>query len=203
MLVGYMRRSRTDGSQTTDPQRDALVAAGVGEDRVYEDKAPGRRDDRRGLAACLKSLRMGATFLVWKLDRLGRDLHHRVNTVRNLTSRGIGLKVLTGQGAAIDTTTAAGKLVFGIFAAPAEFERELISERMIAPGLGVRPGSDRGRPFTMTPAKVRLTTASMGKPDTNVGVLGKELGISRQALYRHVSLQGDARPDGMRVLARR
>src|SRR5664280_99966 len=111
MLVGYMRVSKTDGSQTTDPQRDALIEAGVDDERLYEDRASGRRDDRPGLAACLKSLRAGDTLVVWKLDRLGRDLHHLVNTVHDLTARGIGLKVLTGQGAAIDTTTAAGSEV--------------------------------------------------------------------------------------------
>jgi DNA invertase Pin-like site-specific DNA recombinase len=83
----------------------------------------------RSLAACLQSLREGDTLVVWKLDRLGRNLRHLVNTVHDLTTGGIGLRVLTGQGAAIDTTTAAGKLVFGIFAALAEFERELITER--------------------------------------------------------------------------
>ena len=81
---------------------------------------------------------------MWKLDRLGRNLHHLVNTVHDLTARGVGLKVLTGQGAAIDTTTPAGKLVFGIFAALAEFERELISERTTAgTGLSPRPRPQR------------------------------------------------------------
>src|SRR5665648_964287 len=185
MLVGYARVSKADGSQTTDPQRDALVEAGVDDERLYEDRASGRRDDRPGLAECLKSLRAGDTLVVWKLDRLGRDLHHLVNTVHDLTARGIGLKVLTGQGAAIDTTTAAGKLVFGIFAALAEFERELISERTIAGLASARArGRTGGRPFTMTPAKVRLAMASMGKPDTKVNELCKELGVSRQTLYR-------------------
>jgi DNA invertase Pin-like site-specific DNA recombinase len=205
MLVGYMRVSKSDGSQTTDPQRDALVEAGVDDERLYEDKASGRLDDRPGLAECLKSLRDGDTLVVWKLDRLGRNLHHLVNTVHDLTARGIGLKVLTGQGAAIDTTTtAAGKLVFGIFAALAEFERELISERTIAGLASARArGRTGGRPFTMTPAKVRLAMASMGKPDTKVGELCKELGISRQSLYRHVTPNGEARPDGVRVLSRK
>ena len=149
MLVGYMRVSKTDGSQTTDPQRDALIEAGVDDERLYEDRASGRRDDRPGLAECLKSLRAGDTLVVWKLDRLGRDLHHLVNTVHDLTARGIGLKVLAGQGAAIDTATAAGKLVFGIFAALAETGRDLISERTIA-GLGSARARGRtgGRPFT-------------------------------------------------------
>src|SRR5271154_4257108 len=121
MLVGYMRVSKADGSQVTDLQRDALHAAGVSSSHIYEDAASGKRDDRPGLAACLKSLREGDTLVVWKLDRLGRNLRHLINTVHDLTTGGIGLRVLTGQGAAIDTTTAAGKLVFG-----AEVERELI-----------------------------------------------------------------------------
>ena len=132
MLVGYMRVSKADGSQTVALQRDALLAAGVDGAQLYEDHASGRTDGRPGLASCLKALREGDRLVVWKLDRLGRNLHHLVNTVHDLTARGIGLKVLTGQGAAIDTTTAAGKLVFGIFAALAEFERELSSERTSA-----------------------------------------------------------------------
>ncbi|MHA7290279.1 recombinase family protein [Arthrobacter sp. MDT3-24] len=108
------------------------MAAGIGVGSLSEDKASGKKDDRPELAACLKALRHGDTLVVWKLDRLGRDLRHLVNIVHHLTERGIGLKVLTGQGAAIDTTTASGKLVCGIFAALAEFERELISERTLA-----------------------------------------------------------------------
>ncbi len=141
MLVGYVRVSKADGSQTTDLQRDALSAAGVDDAQLYEDRASGKKDDRPQLIACLKALRSGDTLIVWKLDRLGRDLRHLVNIVHDLTERGVGLKVLTGQGAAIDTTTASGKLVFGIFAALAEFERELISERTKAGLASARAGS--------------------------------------------------------------
>ena len=121
MLIGYIRVSKSDGSQVLDLQRDALQGAGVSPDRVYQDLASGRKDDRPGLAACLKALQPGNTLVVWKLDRLGRDLKHLVNTVDELSQRGIGLKVLAGAGAQIDTTTANGKLVFGIFAALAEY----------------------------------------------------------------------------------
>lgn len=204
MLVGYMRVSKADGSQTTDLQRDALLIAGVDPEALYEDKASGKKDDRPQLTGCLKALRADDTLLVWKLDRLGRDLRHLVNIVHDLTQRGIGLKVLTGQGAAIDTTTASGKLVFGIFAALAEYERELISERTIAGLAAARArGRKGGRPFKMTPAKVRLAAASMGKPGTNVGELCKELGITRQTLYRHVSPTGELRDDGHKILDRR
>lgn len=201
MLIGYMRVSKADGSQTVALQRDALIAEGIDPEKLYEDHASGRNDDRPGLAACLKSLRDGDTLVVWKLDRLGRNLHHLVNTVHDLTARGVGLKVLTGQGAAIDTTTAAGKLVFGIFAALAEFERELISERTIAGLASARArGRSGGRPFKMTPAKVRLAMASMGKPETTISELCQELGITRQTLYRHVSPTGELRPDGAKLL---
>jgi DNA invertase Pin-like site-specific DNA recombinase len=201
VLVGYMRVSKADGSQTTDLQRDALVAAGIGTDSLYEDSASGKKDDRPHLAACLKALRHGDTLVVWKLDRLGRDLRHLVNIVHELTERGIGLKALTGQGAAIDTTTASGKLVFGIFAALAEFERELISERTLA-GLASARARGRNGGYKMTPAKLRLAMASMGKPGTKVSDLCQELGITRQTLYRHVSPTGELRPDGEKLIAR-
>src|SRR3954449_4571599 len=201
MLVGYMRVSKADGSQVNDLQRDALLAAGVDARHLYEDATSGKRDDRPGLVACLKALREGDTLVVWKLDRLGRDLRHLVNTVHDLTARGIGLKVLTGQGAAIDTTTAAGKLVFGIFAALAEFERELIVERTKAGMAAARArGRTGGRPYKMTIPKLRLAMAAMGKPETKVGSLCKELGITRQTLYRHVGPDGTIRPDGKKLL---
>jgi DNA invertase Pin-like site-specific DNA recombinase len=140
MLLGYMRVSKADGSQALDLQRDALRGAGVDPRLLYEDLGLGHRDDRPGLAACLKALRAGDTLVVWKLDRLGRDLRHLVNMVDDLTRRGVGLTVLTGHGAAIDTTTASGKMVFGIFAALAEFERDLIAERTQA---GLAAGRSR------------------------------------------------------------
>lgn len=201
-LIGYMRVSKADGSQTTDLQRDALIKAGVDPGHLYEDRASGKSEDRPHLDACLKALRPGDTLLVWKLDRLGRNLRHLVNIVHDLTAREVGLKVLTGQGAAIDTTSAQGKLVFGIFAALAEFERELISERTKAGLESARArGRKGGRPFKMTPAKVRLAMASMGHPETNVAALCRELDITRQTLYRHVSPTGELREDGRKLLA--
>lgn len=164
MLIGYMRVSKADGSQANNLQRDALIATGVDVAHLYEDRASGKREDRPGLTGCLKALRPGDTLIVWKLDRLGRDLRHLINTVHDLTGRGIGLKVLTGHGATIDTTTAAGKLVFGIFAALAEFERELIAERTTAGLASARArGRNGGRPYKMTPVKLRLAMASMGR----------------------------------------
>ena len=146
-------------------------------------------------------MREGDTLVVWKLDRLGRDLRHLVNTVHDLTARGIGFKVLTGHGASIDTTSPSGKLVFGIFAALAEFERELIVERTKAGMAAARArGRHGGRPYKMTAAKLRLAMASMGKPETKVGELCQELGITRQTLYRHVAPDGTLRPDGRKLM---
>ena len=125
MLIGYARISKADGSQSLDLQRDALREAGVSDDAVYEDQASGQREDRPGLAAFLKAARQGDVIVVWRLDRLGRNLRHLVNLVQDLNDRDIGIRVLAGQGASIDTT-ASGKLVFALFAALAEFERELI-----------------------------------------------------------------------------
>jgi DNA invertase Pin-like site-specific DNA recombinase len=204
MLIGYMRVSKADGSQVLDLQRDALLDAGVEAGHIYEDMASGKRDDRPGLTACLKALRTGDTLVVWKLDRLGRDLRHLVNLIHELTEKGVGIKVLAGHGVAIDTTTAAGKLVFGIFAALAEFERELISERTRAGLAAARArGRSGGRPYKMTPAKLRLAMAAMGKPETNVGALCEELSITRQTLYRHVGPDGSLREDGKKVLERK
>src|SRR6476619_1517360 len=152
----------------------------------------------------LKALRTGDTLVVWKLDRLGRNLRHLVNTIHDLTARGVGLKVLTGHGASIDTTTPAGKLVFGIFAALSEFERELISERTKAGLTSARARGRRGgAPFKMTLAKLRLAMAAMATRDTKVGELCDELEITRQTLYRHVSPVGELRPDGKKLLERK
>ena len=201
MLIGYARVSKADGSQTTDLQRDALLAEGVQEEHIYEDHASGKKDDRPGLNNCLKALREGDTLIVWKLDRLGRDLHHLVNTVHNLIAKNIGLKVLTGHGAAIDTTTPTGKLIFGIFAALSEFEREMIKERTLAGMASARArGRKGGRPYKMTQAKLRLAMASLGQLETKIGPLCKELGITKQTLYRHLAPNGDLREDGKKLL---
>ena len=203
-LIGYARVSKADGSQVHDLQHDALAKAGVKAGHVYEDSASGRRDDRPGLEAALKALRAGDTLVVWKLDRLGRDLRHLVNLVGDLTAREVGLKVLAGEGASIDTTTANGRLVFAIFAGLAEFERELIVERTKAGLEAARArGRHGGRPYKMTTAKLRLARAAMGQPETKVGDLCAELGVTRQTLYRFVSPKGELREDGRRLLERR
>lgn len=201
MLLGYMRVSTADGRQSTDLQRDALVAAGVDPARLYQDRASGGRDDRPGLSACLQALRPGDTLVVWKLDRLGRSLAHLVATLQDLGARGVGLRVLAGEGAALDTTTAAGRLVFGVFAALAEFEREMIRERTRAGLAAARArGRKGGRRFALTRAQVRLAQAAMANRDTSVAELCRELGVKPVTLYRYVGPDGALRDHGRRVL---
>ncbi|MBI1184757.1 transposon DNA-invertase [bacterium] len=201
MMIGYVRVSKADGTQALDLQKDTLIQAGVDFQHIYEDFVSGKQTQRPGLDACLKALREGDVLVVWKLDRLGRDLKHLVNTVHDLSEHGIGFKVLTGQGANIDTTTPSGKLIFGIFASLAEFERELIRERTRAGLDAARTRGRRGgRRFALTKAQVRLAQATIGKSETTVTELCKELGITRPTLYRYVAPDGSLREYGKRVL---
>jgi DNA invertase Pin-like site-specific DNA recombinase len=203
LLIGYARVSKADGSQTVAPQRDALLAAGVGPERIYEDLASGRNDARPGLSACLKALQSGNTLVVWKLDRLGRDLRHLVNTVEDLRERGVGLKVLTGAGAQIDTTSANGRLAFGIFAAFAEFERELIAERTQA-GLAAARARARGRlggrPRKMDRATLTMAMAAMADPKAVASDIAKRLGITTTTLYTYVNGDGSPKAAGTALL---
>lgn len=173
MLVGYMHISKADGSQSLYLQRKALSGGGVDVAHIYEDRASGRTDARPGLDSVRKALREGATLVVWKLDRLGRDLRDLIKSDNDLNQRGVSFKVLTGHGASIDTTTPSGKLVFGVFAAPTEFERELISERRKASLASARArGRKGGAPYKMTAPKVWLAMAAMRQPETKVGNWG-------------------------------
>lgn len=201
MLIGYIRVSKSDGSQSLDLQRDALLSEGVESDRIYEDLASGRKDNRPGLRACLKALQPKNTLVIWKLDRLGRDLKHLVNTVQDFNERDIGLKVLAGAGAQIDTTTANGRLIFGIFAALAEFEAELIRERTKA-GLAAARARGRmgGRPRKMTLETLKMAMAAMTDPKSNASNVASRLGITTTTLYAYVNGDGSVKEQGQRLL---
>ncbi len=204
MLIGYVRVSKADGSQVVDLQKDALLALGIDEHNIYSDFASGKLDGRPNLQACLKALRKEDTLVVWKLDRLGRDLKHLIDIVYELKTREVGFKVLAGQGAEIDTTTANGRLIFSIFASLAEYERELISERTKAGLASARArGRKGGRKYKMTPTKLYLAQGAIGKPNTKISELCKELGITRQTLYRHVDPNGELRGDAHKLIAQK
>jgi DNA invertase Pin-like site-specific DNA recombinase len=203
MLIGYARISKADESQVLDLQIDALLEAGVLKDNIYTDKLSGVKDNRPGLENCLKALRKDDILVVWKLDRLGRNLKHLISTIEDLNIRDVGFRVLTGQGVNIDTTTPAGKMIFSIFGAFAEFERELIRERTLAGLKAARArGKKGGRKFQLTKAQVRLAQVAMKNRDTSVSELCKELNITRPTLYRYVAPSGELREFGEKVLGK-
>ena len=139
MLIGYMRVSSADDRQSTDLQRDALMAAGVDERHLHQDRASGARDDRPRLKACLAELQARDTLVVWKLDRLGRSLPHLLFIVGDLRERGVAFCSLTEH---MDTTSPQGELLFAVFGALAQYERALIRERVVA---GLEAAVTRGR----------------------------------------------------------
>ena len=201
MLIGYARVSKADNSQVLDLQIDSLINAGIQKESIYTDKILGVKDERPGLRNCLKALRKGDTLIVWKLDRLGRNLKHLISIIDDLNKKEIGFKVLAGQGASIDTTTPAGKMIFSIFGAFAEFERELIRERTIAGLKAARArGRKGGRKFQLSKAQVRLAQVAMKNRDTSATDLANELGITRATLYRYVGPNGELREFGKKVL---
>jgi DNA invertase Pin-like site-specific DNA recombinase len=201
MLIGYMRVSKSDGTQTLDLQRDALLAAGVTPERLYEDRASGRKDDRPGLATCLQALQSGDILVVWKLDRLGRNLKHLVSVLDDLQQRQVGFKVLAGAGVQIDTTTANGRLVFGIFAALAEFEAELIRERTQAGLAAARARGRRGgRPRKMTKKTLRTAMTAMSDQTTSARTVARRLGLTTTTLYMYVNRDGSLKRVGQALL---
>src|SRR3954468_1305082 len=180
MLIGYARVSTLD--QNLALQQDALSAAGC--EHIYSDTVSGSVTDRPGLSLALSHLRTGDTLVVWRLDRLGRSLPHLIETVRNLQERGVGFRPLQEQ---IDTTTSGGKLVFHVFGALAEFERDLIRERTHA-GLQAARARGRlfGRPKILSPQQVKQLQ-SVAKDERNtVGEICQTLGISRATFYRYL-----------------
>lgn len=203
MLIGYARVSKVDGSQVLDLQVDALLEAGVPENRIYRDRVSGKTARRPGLKACLKALQPGNTLVVWKLDRLGRDLKHLVDVVDELRQREVGFKVLAGAGAEIDTTTANGRLFFAVFAALAEYERELIAERTRA-GLKAARARGRmgGRPRKMDVATLQMAMSAMSDPRACAKEIAQKLGMTTATLYTYVNGDGSAKAAGLRLLDR-
>jgi DNA invertase Pin-like site-specific DNA recombinase len=167
-----------------DLQRDALEKAGC--EQIFTDTVSGTKDRRPGLEDALSHLRAGDTLVVWRLDRLGRSLRHLIDTVTDLQERGIGFKSLTES---IDTTTSGGKLVFHIFGALAEFEREIIRERTKAGLTAARSrGRTGGRQYKLTPKQVAIAR-QLYAGNTPVKEICPTLGISRATFYRYVEAE--------------
>jgi DNA invertase Pin-like site-specific DNA recombinase len=177
MLIGYARISTHE--QTLALQQDALQKAGC--DRIFTDTASGAKTERIGLEDALNYVRKGDTFVVWRLDRLGRSLPHLISTMTMLEERGIGFKSLTEN---IDTTTSGGKLIFHIFGALAEFERNLIRERTQAGLTAARArGKKGGRPKALTGKQLGIAQDLYEKRHP-IAEICRTLKISRATLYR-------------------
>jgi DNA invertase Pin-like site-specific DNA recombinase len=185
MLIGYARVSTDE--QNLDLQRDALLKAGVAAKDLYTDKVTGVKSERPGLQTALSHLREGDTFIVWRLDRLGRSLKHLIETVTMLKEQGISFKSLTEN---IDTSTATGNLVFQIFGALAEFERNLIKERTIAGLEAARARGRKGGRPRRNPASGKVAMAKKMYRDRTISIpeILKTLNISKATLYRWVNL---------------
>ena len=180
-LLGYARVSTLE--QDPALQHDALAAADCV--RVFTDRASGALDERVELARVLDHAREGDTVVVWRLDRLGRSLRHLVDTITELEHRGVGSRSLSES---IDTTTPGGKLVFHIFAALAEFERDLIRERTRAGLEAARArGRNGGRPSVMTAEKLRVARELYDAREHTTAQIAEVLGVSRATLYRHLA----------------
>ncbi len=184
MLIGYARVSTQD--QNSELQQDALTQAGVDERHIYMDTVSGSSLDRPQLKKALEYLKKGDVLVVWKLDRLGRSLHELIRLMQGLSDKGIGFRSLTEM---IDTTTPGGKMVFHVFGAMAQFERDLISERTKA-GLEAakQRGRKGGRPVSLSPEQKDLAL-SMISQDKPIALIARTLKVSRQTIYRAIKLE--------------
>jgi DNA invertase Pin-like site-specific DNA recombinase len=180
MLIGYARVSTYE--QTLNLQRDALQKAGC--TKIFTDTASGAKTERKGLDEALDYVRNGDTLVVWRLDRLGRSLPHLITTMTDLEERGIGFKSLTEN---IDTTTSGGKLIFHIFGALAEFERNLIRERTTAGLIAARARGRRGgRPKALTPRQLSIAQALYNDKQHSIAEICQTLKVSKATFYRSI-----------------
>jgi DNA invertase Pin-like site-specific DNA recombinase len=187
MLIGYMRVSSESDRQTTDLQRDALLAAGVDSRHLFEDHASGAKDDRPGLVKALAFVQAGDVLVVWKLDRLGRSLSHLLSIVNALKERKVSFRSLT-EG--MDTTTASGELLFHVFGALAQYERALTRERVVA-GLAAarRRGRVGGRPAAIAGEKLEAVLAALHGGMSKAAVC-RNFGVKRTTLLETLARLG-------------
>lgn len=187
MLVGYMRVSSDSDRQSTDLQRDALLAAGVDARQLFEDHASGAKDDRPGLVNALEFVRAGDVLVVWKLDRLGRSLSHLLFITNSLKDKQVEFRSLT-EG--MDTTRASGELLFQVFGALAQYERALVQERVVA-GLAAarRRGRVGGRPTAITGEKLDVIIAALDGGMSKAAVC-RNFGVKRTTLIETLARTG-------------
>ncbi len=175
-------RTRLDARPKSELQTDALEKAGC--EKIFTDRASGAKDDRHGLNDAIEFSRAGDSLVVWKLDRLGRSLKHLIETINALHEKKVGFVSVQES---IDTTTSGGKLIFHVFGALAEFERELIRERTNA-GLASARARGRlgGRPKAMTQRQIQMAKTMLADPNTTIKEVCETLDVSKSTLYRYL-----------------
>lgn len=183
MLIGYARISTL--SQSLDLQIDALIQSGCEPRQIYTDTASGSKTARPGLEKALDYAREGDTIIVWKLDRLGRSLGHLIEVVKGLSDRGIGFKSIQES---LDTTTSGGRLIFHVFGAISEFERDLIRDRTNAGLEAARArGRHGGRRRVLTDKQISIGKSLAADKSRSVGDICETLKISQATYYRYIS----------------
>ncbi len=184
MLVGYARVSTMD--QDLSHQQDALTKAGC--ERIFEDIKSGARANRPGLQGALDFVREGDVLTVWRLDRLGRSLRDLLDIAHQLEERGVGLKSINES---LDTSTPGGRLIFQVFGAIAEFERNLIRERTTAGLMAAKArGRVGGRPRSLSDKDVAAARAMLADPEITVAEVAERLGTTAPTLYRYLPKGG-------------
>ena len=188
MKIGYARVSTNE--QNLDLQLDALKNAGC--EKIFQDVASGAKTERPGLDDALQHLREGDTLVVWKLDRLGRSLRHLIDVVTSLNDEGVFFLSLQES---IDTSSSGGKLIFHIFGALAEFERDLIRERTLA-GLAAARARGRvgGRPRVMDTNKLAMAKTLLASESNSISEICKILGVSRSTYYNYLNTELNNKP---------
>lgn len=185
-LIGYARVSTQE--QELQSQLDALEKAGCAISKIFVDKISGTKTERPGLDACIAELKNGDTLIVWRLDRLGRSMHHLVLLVEELRQKGIGFKSICDG--SIDTTTASGELIFNIFSSLAQFERRLIQERTKAGLDAARSRGKKGgrKKIENTNPKVLMAKKMHKDHGMSIKDICTTLKISRPSFYRYIAL---------------
>ncbi|AFC71702.1 recombinase family protein [Rickettsia australis] len=183
MLVGYMRVSSENDRQVFDLQYDALIKEGVDPRHIFQDKASGAKDNRKGLQEVLDYLQDGDCLIVWKLDRLGRSLSHLITLIDGFKQKNIGFKSITEQ---MDTTTPHGEFLFSVFGALAQYERALTKERIMA-GLksAKKRGKTGGRPRVISPEKMQAISEAL-KSGTSKAAICRTFNVKRTTLYNNL-----------------
>ena len=203
MLIGYVCVAESGDHQTLDFHINELLKSGVDKNNIYYDFASGKKDRRPGLTSCVRNLRKGDTLVIWKLEFMGPDLSHVLQTIHDLLERGVSLKTLSGNSIYVETNTTTGQVVSGMCADLTDIRKTSGSAMTSTSPEEFRRFSRRKGPkFSLSEKQIRQIQSALSSQDTNVSALCNEFKITRQTLYRYFAPNGALRPYGEYVLLR-